>query len=70
MSDKPSEIHGDYNSSFELYNNIGNVIFGSYIILETALLKHGYSKEDVLKDFKTILKKVTDTIEKEQENDD
>lgn len=70
IGDKPNEIHGDYNNSFELYNDIGNIVFGSYTILETALLKHGYSKEDVLKDFKTIFKKVTDEIEKEQKNDD
>lgn len=70
IGDKSNETYGSYKSFFELYNDIGNIIFESYNILETALLKHGYSKEDVLKKFKTILKKVTDKIEKEQENDD
>ena len=60
MNNKPNEIHCEYSNSLELYNDICNIIFGSYTILETKLLKHGYSKEDVLKDFKTILKQVTD----------
>lgn len=70
IGDKSNEVHCECNNSSELYNDICNIIFGSYTILETKLLKHGYSKEDVLKDFKTIFENVTDEIEKEQENDD
>lgn len=70
IGDKSNEVYSSYKSFFELYNNIGNIIFESYNILGTALLKHGCSKEDVLKKFKTILKILTDEIEKEQENDD